>query len=288
MARRMVVSEGRVKKRGFVEKNLREITAALEEAISSEELARQPGFLQSLDPRVKVVTFLALLLAVSLSRLLTVISALYLLTLLLAWRSQVPLGFFVKRVWLFIPLFAGIVALPATLNIFTPGEYLLTIWHSQGFTLAITFQGLRTATFLILRVGASVSLAVLLVLTTPWPTLLRALRALHLPSVFVLILGMAYRYIFLLLHTANHMLLAHRSRTVGSLRGGQNRRWLAGTLSTLLGKSYHLSQGVYLAMLSRGFRGDVQVMDNLHLQKRDWLWGTLLFSLALLAIWMGA
>ena len=90
-----------------------DITATLEKAVFSEELARKDGFLQNIDPRVKVITFLALLLAVGLSKGLLIIVALYFLTLILAWHSWIPLGFFIKRVWLFMPFFTGIVALPA-------------------------------------------------------------------------------------------------------------------------------------------------------------------------------
>ena len=43
-------------------------------------------------------------------------------TLVLAAASRLPLGFFVKRVWLFVPIFTGIVVLPATLNFITPGH----------------------------------------------------------------------------------------------------------------------------------------------------------------------
>ena len=66
------------------------------------------------------------------------------------------------------------------------------------------------------RVGVSVSLAVLLVMTTPWADLLKSLRALRVPQVFVLVLSMTYRYIFLFLHTTNGMLLARKSRVVAS------------------------------------------------------------------------
>lgn len=274
-------------RRGFIERSIADITATLEKAIFSEEMARRDGFLQKLDPRVKVITFLALLLAVSLSQGLLIIVVLYFLTLLLAWRSRIPLGFFIKRVWLFMPFFTGLAALPALFNIFTPGEPIVNLWQSERFHLAITMQGLRTATFLVLRVGASVSLAVLSVLTTPWATLLKALRVLRLPSAFILILGMAYRYAFLLLHTANNMFLARQSRTVGQMSGGENRRWIATSASTLLAKSYHLSQEVYLAMLSRGFQGEAKMLGTFRLKPSDWLWGATLLALALLAILMG-
>ncbi|MCJ7668197.1 MAG: cobalt ECF transporter T component CbiQ, partial [Anaerolineae bacterium] len=78
-------------RRGFIERSIADITATLEKAIFSEEMARRDGFLQKLDPRVKVITFLALLLAVSLSQGLLIIVVLYFLTLLLAWRSRIPL-----------------------------------------------------------------------------------------------------------------------------------------------------------------------------------------------------
>lgn len=271
-------------RQGFIERSVADITATLEKNIFYDELARKDGFLQGLDPRVKVITFLALLLAVSLSKGLLIILALYLLTLLLAWRSRIPLGFFIKRVWLFTPFFTGLVALPALFNIFTPGEPIVTLWQSERFYLAITMQGLRTATFLVLRVGVSVSLALLSVLTTPWATLLKALRILHIPQAFILILGMAYRYIFLLLHTANSMFLARQSRTVGQMPGGENRHWIATSAGTLLAKSYHLSQGVYLAMLSRGFQGEAQILDTFRLKLSDWLWGATFLALAVLAV----
>jgi cobalt/nickel transport system permease protein len=48
-----------------------------------------------------------------------------------------------------------------------------------------------------------------------------------------------------------------------------------------------LSNDVYLAMESRGFRGDVQILSNFRMTMWDYL-GLLLFLLAAaLAVWMG-
>ena len=44
-------------------------------------------------------------------------------TLGLAAASRISVRFFVKRVWLFIPIFTGIVVLPATLNVVTAGPH---------------------------------------------------------------------------------------------------------------------------------------------------------------------
>ena len=178
------------------DRTLGDITHTIEQTLFAEEIARQDGLLQSLDPRAKLIGALAILLAISLSHQLPVIFGMYLLTLPLAMASRVPLGFYLKRVWIFMPFFTGVIALPATLSAFTPGPPLVTLVNlaSPPLYLAITVPGVITAAFLLLRVGASVSIAVLLVLTTRWTSLLKALRVLHVPQAFVLILGMTYRY----------------------------------------------------------------------------------------------
>ncbi|MHB1417019.1 MAG: cobalt ECF transporter T component CbiQ, partial [Chloroflexota bacterium] len=243
----------------FLEKTLRELTHGLESTLVAEETARLPGLLQRLDPRGKVVWFLALLLTVGFVRHIPTLLALCLLVHLLAVGSRLSLASFARRVWVFVPFFAVVVALPAIFNFITPGRLLVEVADlGQPFAwglfalpqhVGISEQGLRGAVTLVLRVATSVSLAVTLVMTTPWTTLLASLEALHLPRTLVLILGMTYRYIVLFLRTADAMFLARRSRTVGHLSGAEQRRWLAGVGGSLLGKSYHLSNEVYLAML---------------------------------------
>jgi len=268
-------------RRGVIEHTLADISNTLEQSLFAEEIARRRGLLQTLDPRVKVVSILLLLIAVSLSRSLAVIAGLYLVTLVLAWLSSVPMSFFVKRVWLFMPFFTGIIAIPAFF--ITPGPPLAHL----PLGLVITRTGALTALFLLSRVSTSVSLAVLLVLTTPWNSVLKALGVLHVPDVFVLILGMTFRYIYLLLHTTNDMLLSRKSRIVGPLNGADERRLIAASAGTLLSKSLHLSGEVYLAMQSRGFRDYPRTMDTFKMRMGDWAWGAAMVLIAGLAIWLG-
>src|SRR5512138_59481 len=74
-------------RRGVIERTLADISGTLEQALFAEEIARRRGLLQTIDPRVKVISILALLIATSLSRSLAVVAALYLVTLGLAWPS---------------------------------------------------------------------------------------------------------------------------------------------------------------------------------------------------------
>ena len=57
--------------------------------------------------------------------------------------SQLSLSFFVKRVWLFIPIFTGIVVLPATFNFVTPGTIVVPFGTWFGHPVGMTARGSR-------------------------------------------------------------------------------------------------------------------------------------------------
>jgi len=265
-----------------VEHTLRGISQSLERGLFAEQISSRSGLLQSLDPRVKVISVLALLIGVSASHNLWVIAAIYLLALLLAWRSAIPADFFVKRVWLALPFFTGLLILPALF--ITPGPVLVQL----PLGLAVTQTGAMSALFMLLRVSTSVSLALLLVLTTPWNTVLSALSVLRVPDVFILILGMTYRYIYLLLRTANDMFLSRQSRVVGRLDSAEQRKMIAATSATLLSKSLNMSSEVYLAMQSRGFRSTVATLKPFKMQSNDWKWLSVFLAIALAALVLGS
>ena len=265
--------DGRI---GWLEQTIAGITASVEHAVFAEEHARRPGFLQALDPRAKLGMFLALVLAASLTGSLAILAGLYGVALVAAAASRLPAGFFVRRVWLGVPLFAGVVVIPSLFLV--PGARLFDL-PVGPVHLAPSVPGIVGAALLVARVGVSVSLAVLLVMTTPWADILKSLRALGVPQVFVLILSMTYRYLFLFLHTANDVLLARKSRVVARTSGPEQRRWIAGTLGNLVGRAFQMSTDVYSAMLARGFTGEVRVHARYRMQWRDW--GSLAGALAL-------
>jgi len=263
---------------GFLTKNIAGLASALESLVLNEELARNRGLVQSLDPRVKLFTTVLLILTAGLAQSLSILLIILVLALVLDISGKIPLGFFLKRVLLFLPV-TVIIALPALF--ITPGDPL---WHI-GSRVIITAQGAHTAGFLLLRVIDSISFGMLLVLTTPWNKILLALRWFRLPAVLIDILGMTYRYIFLYLHTASSMFLARRSRSLGTFSGGENRRWLARALAFTLAKSQHLSEEVYLAMLSRGYQGEIYTLDRMQFRKRDYIWTVCIVAVAAALLW---
>src|SRR5659263_561053 len=156
------------KKKSFVEKTISGILNFFQESLISEGYTKRNGFLQSIDPRVKLISLL----------------------------------FLIKRVWVFVPIFVGIFVLPIIFSVFMAGDNLVTIatLGSNTYigpfllpsTIYITKQGTISAATFILRVATCVSLTVLLVLTTKRFVLFQSLRSLHIPKVYVLTLDMCY------------------------------------------------------------------------------------------------
>jgi cobalt/nickel transport system permease protein len=269
-----------MKSEGFLSRNISGITRVLESVISAEDLCCAPGLLQGLDARVKVASVMLFIVVVGLARSLPILGGVFALILALGLLSRIPIGLLLKRILIFIPIFTAVIAIPALF--ITPGEPLVTL----AGRLTITEQGARTAGLLVLRVMDSLSFGVLLILTTRWTNILAALRWFRVPSIFVAVLGMTYRYIFLLLHTVNSMFLARRSRTLGTFSARENRRWLGQALGTTMAKSHHLSEEVYLAMLSRGYHDDGLVLDELSLKRRDFLWVAFTLAAASVLLWI--
>jgi cobalt/nickel transport system permease protein len=264
---------------GFLARNIAGFTQALESVLVTENLSRIPGFMQGLDPRVKVITLLLFIIFVGLAQDFPILIAILILSLVLVLLSKIPMALYFKRLFIFIPIFTAVIAIPALF--ITPGTPLLSVAGKA----VITLQGARTAGLLILRVTDSLSLGLLLIITTPWTKFLVALRWLRLPSLIVDILGMTYRYIFLLLHTANSMFMARQSRTIGGFTGAENRRWLGRALATTMVKSQYLSEEVYLAMLSRGYQGEIRTLSELNIRGRDFVWMAFTLSALSLILW---
>ena len=254
---------GRRRKGSYVHKTLNAGADLLRQVMFSDDTSRRAGLLQRLDPRVKLLALLGLIVAGAFLRTIPALLVLYALALGLAASSALPLGFFVKRVWLFVPIFTGIVLVPATLSVVNGGDVVVTLWHWHATPEGFTSQGLTSAGLVVCRVATSISLVILLTLTTPWTKLLASLRSLGVPRMFVLVIGMAYRYLFLLLNSVIDMYQARTARTVGAERHDKKARaFVAASAGALIGKSMAMSEEVHQAMTSRGYRGNARVLGQ--------------------------
>jgi cobalt/nickel transport system permease protein len=273
---------GRRRRKGFVEKTARGLLEATSQALFAEDMAATTGFLQRLDPRVKLIGIGALIAAAVAARRLWVLAAIFALGVVLALVSHIPVRLLTARVWLAVLAFTGAVALPAIF--LTPGA---AIYRLPLLSWPVTEQGLRSAAFLILRAETAATLSMLLVLSTLWTRLLHAVRYFRAPVVLVAILGMTYRYMFLFLATARDMFESRESRIVGVLEPADRRRLAVASAGVLLGKTLQVSGEVHMAMLARGFRGEIRLLDELQMRPNDWLRMAAFVGAAIFAVWLG-
>jgi cobalt/nickel transport system permease protein len=285
-----------LKKKNYVAKTLNDILKFIEETIVSEGFARQKGLLQSLDPRVKLVSIIVLIVAISMTSDWRILLFVYVLTLLFAYLSKIGILFFIKRVWLFIPIFSGIIMLPMMFNVFFPGTSLITLvtlghgamlgpFHLPD-TIAITVQGTRNAIVFTLRVATCVSAAVLLFVTTRRDLLFKSLRSVGVPKVYVFTIDMCYRYIFVFTDLITAFYTSKKSRSIRALPLIEEEKWVGGRIGYTLIKSMDIGEKVHGAMVSRGFNGDIKIMDDFHAKRRDYvaLVSVLAFSLILILL----
>jgi cobalt/nickel transport system permease protein len=259
------------KKNNFIERSILGALCFLKESVFADEYALTNGFLQRLDPRIKTASFLLFILQIMFATHIVALVFLYVLCLLLTVLSRINLGFFLKRTWIFIPLFSLFIAIPAMFSFFTPGEPL-GIVSFAGVKFIITRQGAGGASLFVMRVVTSVSFAVLLSITTKHFQLLKVLRIFKIPQIFVMTLGMCYRYIYLFVDILENTYRAIKSRVGTITHHKKGRHIVAWNIAYLWARSYQLNEQVYNAMLSRGYRGEPVVLHDDRISAADWLW----------------
>ena len=246
---------------GFLNRTIEGLAGITRQAVFADEIAMRPGLLQGLDPRTKVIGLLVLLVTASLTHHVALLGALYALSLVLAVASSVPLGGFLRRVWLTIPLFTALVVLPATTNLITPGEVVVPLGTWFGHPVGLTAQGIGGAVLLVSRVAVSVSLALLVTITTSWPRMLEALRTLRIPRMFVTVGAMAYRYVFVLVEVITDRYTARVARTVRREKAKAGRAFVVASAGALFGRAHQLSGEVHDAMIARGYVGETRTLE---------------------------
>ncbi len=272
---------------GFLSKTLRDGARFASEALFAERIARQSGLLQSIDARVKLLTVLALVVTVAFTHHVPSVWVLGGFAVIALQASGVGArSLFSRAVWL-LPSAFLLVAIPAALNVVTPGDTLVTLLrfdHGVAFgpidlpgELTITRQGLASAAMLASRIAVGVLLATALALTTRWQEMLKAAHT-SVTAVFVLVLAMTYRYVFVLLRVVEEMHLARKARTITPGTLASDRRWIGGRVGALFLRSRRLSERVYDAMLARGYTGRPRTLTSFQFGARE---GLFVFACAL-------
>ncbi|MBD1873251.1 cobalt ECF transporter T component CbiQ [Nodosilinea sp. FACHB-131] len=203
------------------------------------------------SPRLKLVSLVALMFAFAMVRQLTLVPWMLALAATLYGLSGLPVSFLRQRLsypGLFI--LSLVVVLPLTV-----GDTVLGQW---GW-LTLRQEGLQATLLIVGRFLSILTLGFILLGTTPFLTLLNAMRSLGLPTILADMTLLSYRYLFEIATMLATMQQAMRLRGFGQRRqrwlriNGQVMQQLAMLAGNLLIRSYEQSDRVYRAMRLRGY-----------------------------------
>ena len=249
------------------------------------QLRRSP--VHSLDARVKLILAAAFILTVALAPPGAWPVYLLLLAFLLAVEILSDLGirYVVRRSLLAVPFV--LAAVPVVFTIAGPAIFTLEI---GSWTLTATQPGMERFISITLKSWLSIQAAILLTASTPFPDLLAAMRAVRVPRLLVAVFSLMWRYLYVMADEAIRLLRARSARSgtlaVPTLKPGGSLAWRArvagGMAGNLFLRAFERSDRIYMAMLARGYTGDIRSFAPAPLKQTDWL--ILYLSLLLLLL----
>jgi len=139
---------------------------------------------------------------------------------------------------------------------------LLVPFYNSGYTRAF---------IIILKFVISYMLLYILIFNSSESEMLYGLRKLGFPKIFIDIMSIFFRYIDLLTDKSKRKLIAQKSRLfeLRSILKRKNSYSLSAVITSLLMDSFNRTERIYIAMLSRGYKGELYYKDFKKLNGRD-------------------
>ena len=280
----------------YIDKGIESFAGILKEGYIQWESASKMGFFYELNTRIKVVFWLFFIIIISLKKELLPELGIFITIFALVVLSRINLVNFYKKIFLLGFIFGFLIALPSALNVITHGKILfpvITLSKAYDFlgyhipeVIGFTEEGFSVVAMLTLRVLNSLSVSFLILYTTPFPEIIKALKVLKVPDTFLIIISLAYKYIFIFARIIADMHLAKKSRLMRAVKGAEARIWVAGRIAFIFRKTQSRCDDVFKAMVGRGFSGEIKLYRYQKIRGRDWITGFFLFTAGLLFLWV--
>jgi cobalt/nickel transport system permease protein len=149
--------------------------------------------------------------------------------------------------------FLLIAVLTVAVGRVTPDDMLLGL-RAGGAHYGVTAQTLKQSVTVFAKAISVVSCVYFFTLTTPMTDFSRALARLRLPKLFIELMDMIYRFIFVLTDTAARIKTAQTARL--GYRDARTSMRSTGTLASMVFlRAYRKSDRVYTALEARGYDG---------------------------------
>jgi len=226
---------------------------------SLDALAARDTPIHRLDSRAKLLTTLIFIVAVASSGKYEISGLLpfFLYPVSLIALGDIPIGYLAKKLLLVAPFafFIGIF------NPLLDREILVTLGP-----LAIAGGWISFASIL-LRFTLTIGAALILIATTSFPGVCMALEKLGAPKVFAVQLLLLYRYLFVLVDEGVRLVRARALRSFG--RRGRGMTVFGHLAGQLLLRSLDRARRIHLAMLCRGFTGEIRMLRPSRIGPRE-------------------
>jgi cobalt/nickel transport system permease protein len=174
--------------------------------------------------------------------------------------AELPYGFVLKRLAIEIPFVAFALLLP----FISQGERI------DVLGVSVSSEGLWGAWNILVKGTLGVAASIVVASTTTLAEMLKGFDRLHLPKAFTSIASFMVRYMDVIADDMKRMRVARLSR-------GYDPRWIwqakavGASAGALFIRSYERGERVYLAMLSRGFTGDMPSYGMVSATRTMWL-----------------
>lgn len=208
-----------------------------------------------------IFAIVTMLLCTILNNIIDSIVVLLLMSFITVVKGKIPVRSYLNLI--LIPLvFLIIGVITIGINI-VEGQSVLFSFSIFNIKLGCTEESVLSAGRIFFKSLASVSCLYFLTLTTPIFEVLVVLKKLRIPKLFVELMGLIYRFIFVLLETANMILISQSSR-LGYSTIKTSYKSLGKLVTALFVSSYKRSQDIYTAMESRCYEGDINLLEDNH------------------------
>ena len=232
-----------------------------------------------IHPQIKVFSFIYLIVILSLAHTIKsqLVASFFITSFYLI--SKTPYKYVYKKIIFLSLVFGLLIFLPASLNVITPGKIIFkiaTFSSSSRFwiyeipqVIGITDSGIHVVTLLFLRVLNSVSLALFFLYSSSFPQLIKGFKVFFVPDTFLMIISLAYKFIFILSKSIEETYFAIKSRLVGNIQNKYVQDIISGRVFYVFKKAKYNYESTYAAMISKGYNGKVIFQNETKIKTAD-------------------
>jgi cobalt/nickel transport system permease protein len=256
-------------KTAFIDRTIKKTASFIRNSINQYESSKNISGFQRISAQTILFFFIMYVVCIGLTHTirgqLIFLAILFIMTLF----SAANLINLYKKVFILSFLFGFMVMIPAALNVFTPGRMLFTLVRLQSektyliyhlpAEIGITYEGLLIVLRMFLKVFNSLTLTFFILHVVSFSRLTKALRTIRVPAIFILIITLSYKFIFILAYTVEEMYMALKARWIGGFNQSETHRIIAGRMGFLFRKSWMRYEETYKAMVARGYNGEVKI-----------------------------